>query len=911
MSSIPPRPFPSSKQILKEVEKLQRAIQRGSLDQRENLVKKMGELAVAYTSEGRFDNALKTWDEAIELTETLFTEGKLEIVPVLVSVILPINITGHEYHQQHGGRSGFNEDAYFQRLMKCITMLSEEAYLCIKNECALEIHKRAESLRKNEAHIAAIALLDESLRMIEPHFDPNTTRFTDWKSLLDIYRSRGQWKCEIGDTESGIADLLHFENMAEQALALLQCNMAESRQRTGNTTIRDDGKIIVRLYAEDCIDFVFAYHFHEDRYDAILDLANAYYARAEKEKALEYFDKALAIAQDDQDTHANTRSKNSRLSYFSASMDVPYRKGFLLAQYHQFEDALEQYDLAIQNVKTLLQSKRQEFFEALESRFNEISRARADVLQNLGRYDEAKDAVELAKQRFTKMVEPEKVRSDNPLLMKNLFASPGKKAKNPLGKVFQDGEKFDEKKAFLQFGALHNEAMMDFQRGQIEMHAGNWRKALRFMLKARFVIDSPAMLSFPEAKKNLFGIYASIAGIYLSLKEYEKSQLWYERAVRHAQSLIDDGDDSDLRSQLCIVRQGLGESYSRQGQHEKSLTEFSTAFAQRAQVIEELEASLEGLDRERIRVHDNQKLMPLAVLYQAQVASIRMIENQIFAMNAPGAAESWARIEMETFEKFRALLLKPKQADGDYSKTVASCVAMLRWGGQEEKGIALLEQWIAGQHHPFETEEEARTFIHVEMAIRLKELYALTDLSDGDQLFQQIAKLVNQERFPEAYQAVRVLRALLVHRQGQHHDAPPYLRDFYQVIIAHVDKQAQALKDEHSVDDAESDFEYHPYAPDEIREILDRMEEEEDAENADDEPDEDENAALYERDFETASDNHAMLFKMLDAFSGKNTADKLIEEYDRHKGRSVHKAGRNDPCPCGSGKKYKKCCMEK
>ena len=23
------------------------------------------------------------------------------------------------------------------------------------------------------------------------------------------------------------------------------------------------------------------------------------------------------------------------------------------------------------------------------------------------------------------------------------------------------------------------------------------------------------------------------------------------------------------------------------------------------------------------------------------------------------------------------------------------------------------------------------------------------------------------------------------------------------------------------------------------------------------------------------------------------------------------KIGRNDPCPCGSGKKYKKCCMDK
>lgn len=29
------------------------------------------------------------------------------------------------------------------------------------------------------------------------------------------------------------------------------------------------------------------------------------------------------------------------------------------------------------------------------------------------------------------------------------------------------------------------------------------------------------------------------------------------------------------------------------------------------------------------------------------------------------------------------------------------------------------------------------------------------------------------------------------------------------------------------------------------------------------------------------------------------------------KGRKKHKIGRNDPCPCGSGKKYKRCCMKK
>ncbi len=29
------------------------------------------------------------------------------------------------------------------------------------------------------------------------------------------------------------------------------------------------------------------------------------------------------------------------------------------------------------------------------------------------------------------------------------------------------------------------------------------------------------------------------------------------------------------------------------------------------------------------------------------------------------------------------------------------------------------------------------------------------------------------------------------------------------------------------------------------------------------------------------------------------------------KGNQNHKTGRNDPCHCGSGKKYKKCCLKK
>lgn len=51
-------------------------------------------------------------------------------------------------------------------------------------------------------------------------------------------------------------------------------------------------------------------------------------------------------------------------------------------------------------------------------------------------------------------------------------------------------------------------------------------------------------------------------------------------------------------------------------------------------------------------------------------------------------------------------------------------------------------------------------------------------------------------------------------------------------------------------------------------------------------------------------------------FTDKNQIESFIKEYNKEKGglyrpemaKKAEKPGRNDPCPCGSGKKYKKCC---
>ena len=41
-----------------------------------------------------------------------------------------------------------------------------------------------------------------------------------------------------------------------------------------------------------------------------------------------------------------------------------------------------------------------------------------------------------------------------------------------------------------------------------------------------------------------------------------------------------------------------------------------------------------------------------------------------------------------------------------------------------------------------------------------------------------------------------------------------------------------------------------------------------------------------------------------------NVSNKLIDKSSKNKKPSI-KIGRNEPCPCGSGKKYKKCCIDK
>lgn len=65
------------------------------------------------------------------------------------------------------------------------------------------------------------------------------------------------------------------------------------------------------------------------------------------------------------------------------------------------------------------------------------------------------------------------------------------------------------------------------------------------------------------------------------------------------------------------------------------------------------------------------------------------------------------------------------------------------------------------------------------------------------------------------------------------------------------------------------------------------------------------------KESETGADEPVQFEKVEDTFKNDSVRKKMQEEVDQNKGTNeIHheKIGRNDPCPCGSGKKYKKCC---
>ncbi|MDR0611647.1 MAG: SEC-C domain-containing protein [Planctomycetaceae bacterium] len=912
-----------AKKLKAEVEKLHHAIQHGALERRRILSEKLGELTIAYTLEGKFDLALKTIEEHVELTETLVEEGQFEFRKELamylsntISFIKPIS----RMHQIPCDLAPF-----FKHFSKCVESLAEDEFNEIKNEWALDIHQYAESLHDdNNATVAAIALLDRAIETLERRFNHRSSHFTDWHPLLTMYSSRGIWKFEVGDRESALADLLHYEELAEKAREAQE----RRRQVVSRRTTKEDDKIIIRVRQDDMIDHLASYNFDEQYYDTMLHLADMFAGRAEKEKALEYYDKTLAVAQ-------SVNKTDLPFTLFAAVGEIPFRKGHLLLQFHEHEAALQLFNLAEQELRALLKTDKTHYFETIEKRLAEVVRCRAEALEHLGRFDEATQAIDEMQKILHKTLETAEISKAAQAERKknrsfaDLFQPPKQEEKKQSSrKKTQVTEEDIEEQAQARITAKHNDGVADCRRGNIELHRQHWKTALKFFLKSRHILDAPLFQSFPETQINLCTVYAGIAHAYSNLDRYDDAERWYQKAVTQFQKMINEGK-LELQPSYFETLSGQAVLLAKQKKYEESVRLNEKVYHETNRLVAE---NLEGLDIEYLCTRDPQRLALSALLLQTQSRTIRSIENKLCILDRIDEAIEWGQRELEIFKQFLRLIPEPSRAEYDHCVAKISCAALLLLGKRYEKADALLEECertfiklkdekedktedkTEDAVSTMESAEFARREIEQMIFIRLYDLIGDSKHRDIQKKFHKAHYLIYQNKGRCDETAAEILESLRepvrkqqMETQNEHRLIGLFWKELERMIDTNIKRSQRELSE--WIDNVSRTSPFDLPGP-KSNTVIEPEEESEEL---------DRELAQYEKDFGGEKIGNDFLYQMMDEMTGNTKASEMMRQFDRGRFqvsepgkpfRSEETVGRNDPCPCGSGKKYKKCCMK-
>ncbi|MDR0705905.1 MAG: SEC-C domain-containing protein [Planctomycetaceae bacterium] len=911
------------KKLRAEAEKLRNAIQHGALERRRILFDKLGELTAAYAMECKFDHALRTIEELTELTETLVEEGQFEFRKDLAMYLS--NTISFIKPMSRMKNVPYDLTPFFKHLSKSVEGLAEDEFNEIKNEWALDVHQYAEALHEeNKATVAAIALLDRTIDTLEQHFDPHSSQFTDWHPLLTMYSSRGIWKFEIGDRESALADLLHYEELAEQAREVQE----RRRQEVSNRTTQEGDKIIIRVRDDDLIDHLASFNFDDQYYDTMFRLADMFAGRAEKEKAIEYYDKTLAIAQ-------KTHKTDLHFPLFSAVGEIPLRKGRLILQFHEFEHALQLFDLAEQEFKALLKTDKKHHFEAIEKQLAEVMRCRAATLENLGRFDEANQAIDEMQTILHKTLETAEISKaaqierDKNRPFANFFQPP-KQEEKKTSSHFQPNKKKRvteedlEEQVQVRITAKHNDGVADCRRGTIELHRGHWKTALKFFFKSRSILDAPLFQDYPETQIDLCVVYAGIACAYCHLKRYDESERWYHKAVAQFQKMIHEGK-LELQPIFFETLSGQAVLFSKQHKYEEAIRIHEQVYQGRNRFVAE---NLEGLNVEYLRTSDPQRLALSALLLQTQSQTIRIIEEYLCILDRIDDAIIWGQRELEIFEQFLRLIPDPSRAAYDQCVAKISCAALLLLGKRYEEADALLEAckqtFIEHRQHKHTDDEHqhdddhdtisltesAKRQIEQLVFIRLYDLIGDSKHRDIQKKFHEVHYLLYQNNSSETAAILESLREPVrkqqIETQNEHRLIQLFWKELEKMIDTNIERSQKDVPEKRDA------LRTSPFDLPGTKTTA--IEPEEDSEELDQE------LAQYEKDFGGEKSNNDFLYEMLDEMIGNSTASNMMRQYEAGRFqvsepgqpfRNEKTVGRNDPCPCGSGKKYKKCCMKK
>ncbi|MDR1483843.1 MAG: SEC-C domain-containing protein [Planctomycetaceae bacterium] len=904
--------------VERETHELRQSVQKGFVNKRIQLLDKLAKLVLVYANAMRFDDAINVLKEIIEIGHILVSTGEtkdfgrltLQIGQVITATYLLPNMTGSVYE-----RAADVFDTYDQ----WVKLVPEDEFDKIKNKWAVENFHYIEHLIDQKKFETALDLTKSTLAKIDSPQQSLSDDFNELKPLIDGYYLRAKLYKELGENETALQDFLKYEELADKAHDIATRNKLNVPANINKISDSVTAVVIGGPGLPDMSTFMASQGFEDNRYRATLYTGDLYAQKNEYVTALRYYDKAARVAKIAADLDTIPIAKPDEEVQLSKII-VPVRKARMFADSGNLEGARKQILNAVREIKFKLKD-----CDTVEGVLKELCGDVKKLQKKVGGIpDEEVDLIE------------EHSQTGQPRDKYGIF-----KGDINWGRLHQS------------LGEKHNEACELVKRGRYELMHNRFKSSIVYLLQARNILDSLFIsIELVSSHANLATTCSMLARAYLALHDFEKAERWFGKAVTEIEVVLDKVTElenkkhKDKREQyeyellapvdaemiLLLTLESQASLYISTNRFEKAIDVLIRSHKTGKNWSRKQKPTNKSKE-----ANDPQSRQLYALRVMKEIEDVRAIQECYCHLGRFDDAIKWGNTEVDEYYELCNFLSEKENPSvtfrsmADYS--LAALLVSAKRFDQADAMIQKLAQRFV-ERGVEKTIEPALERVEMQVAIRRCMLMSELEFSTERKILIE-ARQDMKKNTGKAIELFKDVLGRLEERRRNADNDHNIVRKQWDLLIKYtktaldncngntkewdtlLNKRREIVSqlDLSNIDRRDVDLELVVARLQDVYILFDRIPERE-PDNIDAE------IAKHDLDFVGPYDNPvAPEFDIIKEGATKEQCENIEHLRKIFASRDFSKlhdelakkpaAGRNDPCPCGSGKKYKRCCMEK
>ncbi|MDR2641205.1 MAG: SEC-C domain-containing protein [Planctomycetaceae bacterium] len=919
----------------REVHELRASIKKGFVNKRCELLDKLCDILFLKSNIQQFDEAKEIIAEIVEIGKSLAADGSTEDLEmcgikigknISMAWLFPI-MTNVDYDKI---------EEMFDLYDQWMKLLPENEINKTDNDLIYDNYRFSDYLLKKGKKEQALKLTIETLNTFETKYYPTSTKVADWQPLTVGYNTLAKIYEELGDNENALQNYLKYDEIADKVHDMMVWNKTDNTVQIEdiNKNVEEINKIfkgvIIINASSDLSGFSLNdVDFDEERNTVMLRLGDIYAQKSNIDEALKYYNKAARTAKLAIDNAVSSSHESVPEIQFS-KIYIAIRKIRLYMKINDWENARKQ----IQNAAKEFNFKSQ--------KHDSLGYTEKEVMDSL--YDEIKNLQQ----------ELEKITNNKTNIFfekENVFGKKQSGAEDRFG-IFSGNIKWNELR--LTLGEKHNEACKLLGRGHFELSRGRFKSAIVYLLQARNVLDSLFIsLELVSSRANVAMIYSMLGRAYLKLHDFAKAEKWSNKAVEEVDSIIKKTNElankshRDAREQfeykllmpvdcgttLLLTLETAASLYISTNRFDNAIKTLTRLHEVSKEWHQKQQSSNTKRTAKELRSRYN-----WCVTAMTTIDVIRGIEECCCHLGRFDEAIKWVTTEVNEYYELCYFLSANDNKISTTFRSMAdfSTAALLVCTKQFGQADAMIQK-IAQRFVKNKIEDKIESALdRVELFVALRRCMLMSEIEFSEERNKLIEarKLMLHQR-GKAIELFNEVLGKLEEKRKKAENSHNVIRKQWDLLIKYTrtalnwsngntkDWDALLTKREKMTnrlsllesDDKEFDLELVLSRQYDGNIEFDKVAEWE-PDNIDDE------IAKHDLDFEGPFDNpvapeydilkegtSAERHEAIESFRKIMTSQDIREGVERLQNK--HTVGRNDPCPCGSGKKYKKCCMNK